>query len=382
MAKQKLREAIATEAARLILRGKETEYAVARKRAARWLSRRKVDSVDMPSAAEIQSQLHLLAGLFTNEHQSAALLAMREAALELMVLLEDFQPRLFGCVVDGPVLPGSEITLRVAASTLDDVISMLDIAGFHTRVCRVETGRGPGGEPEGEVVRFHHRFPCEITVRGDGSAADQQVDDSIVEGEIDYPKLESQEYIDPGQLRRLIEQTGGPATIQTETTHPEPADEHQYHPDAFATMHLLLKRLGQVQFDSADHPEGNVLYHSLQVFERGLSERPYDEEFLLACLLHDAGMAIDRRDPVRALLRALGDLISERTRFLIENRSAGLEYLQTGKMSRSLRRSEHFDDLVLLARCDREGRTPGAEVCELDEALNSIQSLETSWDDV
>ena len=87
MAKQKLREAIATEAARLILRGKETEYAVARKRAARWLSRRKVAAVDMPSAAEIQSQLYLLAGLFTNEHQSAALLAMREAALELMVLL-------------------------------------------------------------------------------------------------------------------------------------------------------------------------------------------------------------------------------------------------------------------------------------------------------
>ena len=65
------------EAARLMLRGKETDYAAARKRAARWLSRRKVDATDMPTAAEIQLQLYALSGLFAAEHQTASLAAMR-----------------------------------------------------------------------------------------------------------------------------------------------------------------------------------------------------------------------------------------------------------------------------------------------------------------
>ena len=41
------------------------------------------------------------------------------------------------------------------------------------------------------------------------------------------------------------------------------------------------------------HPEGDVLYHSLQVFELAREHRPYDEEFLLAALLHDIGKGRD-----------------------------------------------------------------------------------------
>ena len=47
------------------------------------------------------------------------------------------------------------------------------------------------------------------------------------------------------------------------------------------------------------HPEGDVLYHSLQVFELARDELPYDEEFLLAALLHDVGKAIDPQRPRR-----------------------------------------------------------------------------------
>ena len=53
-----------------------------------------------------------LAGLFSAEQQAAGLLAMREAALELMQLLGAFRPRLYGCALDGPVVAGSAITYQ------------------------------------------------------------------------------------------------------------------------------------------------------------------------------------------------------------------------------------------------------------------------------
>ena len=67
------------------------------------------------------------------------------------------------------------------------------------------------------------------------------------------------------------------------------------------------------------HPEGDVLYHSLQVFELARDELPYDEEFLLAALLHDVGKAIDPADHVQAALDALGETVTERTAWLIRH---------------------------------------------------------------
>ena len=74
------------------------------------------------------------------------------------------------------------------------------------------------------------------------------------------------------------------------------------------------------------HPEGDVLYHLLQVFELAREERPWDEEFLLAALLHDVGKGIDPYDHVAAGLQALDGLITQRTAFLIEHHMLALEY--------------------------------------------------------
>ena len=111
------------EAARLMLRGKESDYAAARKRAARWLSRRKINASDMPSAAEIQTQLYALSGLFAAEHQAASLAAMRAAALELMTVLSEYDPHISGSAIDGSVIAGALPQLELSAETvacLDD----------------------------------------------------------------------------------------------------------------------------------------------------------------------------------------------------------------------------------------------------------------------
>ena len=142
---------------------------------------------------------------------------------------------------------------------------------------------------------------------------------------------------------------------------------------------MLLLPLEEVKQSPRYHPEGDVLYHSLQVFELARDQRPYDEEFLLAALLHDIGKGIDPADHVAAGLAALDGLITDRTRFLIENHMLAHDY-QTGKLPPKARRrleaSPDFEDLLLLREVDDAGRVPGAAVGTVDEALDYLKELE------
>jgi hypothetical protein len=149
--------------------------------------------------------------------------------------------------------------------------------------------------------------------------------------------------------------------------------------DHFRTYELLLRPLEHVMQSPEEHPEGDVLYHSLQVFELARQRLPYDEEFLTAALLHDVGKAIDRRDHVAAGLEELDGLISPRTAWLIEHHVEGLLWGKAGAIGARTRRrleaSESFDELMLLAECDRQGRAVGARTCDVDEAIEYLRRL-------
>jgi hypothetical protein len=142
---------------------------------------------------------------------------------------------------------------------------------------------------------------------------------------------------------------------------------------------LLLLPLEDVRQSPVWHPEGDALYHSLQVFEQARNRRPYDEEFLLAALLHDVGKAIDPGDHVGAALLALEGLITDRTQFFIAHHMDAREY-RGGKLGARLRRelpaSPDFEDLMLLEECDVAGREPGASVGSVDDALEYLRKLE------
>ncbi len=136
--------------------------------------------------------------------------------------------------------------------------------------------------------------------------------------------------------------------------------------------------LSHIQRDRRTHPERDVLYHSLQVFRLACEELPYDEEFLAAALLHDVGLGIDPHDPVAAGLNALGDSISERTAWLIENLAMVHDHLgrTIGIRARCrLQNSESGDELILLAKCDDAGRVPGADAPDLEDALAYLREL-------
>jgi len=140
----------------------------------------------------------------------------------------------------------------------------------------------------------------------------------------------------------------------------------------------LLRPLADINQDLVQHPEGDVLYHSLQVFALASDRLPYDEEFLTAALLHDVGMAIERHDSVAAGLKALEGLVSSRTAWFIENLPVA-EGLARGTLGmrgrRRLNASPDSEELSLLAECDRDGRKRGARVWDIEDAIEKIRDL-------
>lgn len=168
----------------------------------------------------------------------------------------------------------------------------------------------------------------------------------------------------------------------------EPAEDHPESPlpdrlgdllDRFEVYRLRLEPLHDVKQSPKDHPEGDALYHSLQVFDLAREARPFDEEFLLAALLHDVGKAIDSQEHVYAGLESLSGSIPERTAWLIEHHMDLLtrpDRPVSPKTIAKLRESEHYDDLVLLRELDDAGRVPGTPVGTVAEALEYLKGLE------
>ena len=185
-----------------------------------------------------------------------------------------------------------------------------------------------------------------------------------------------------GEVLDLARSRGGPEP----DGNPEPDDADAPlgrmgdHVDRFAIYKLRLDPLAAVKQNPKYHPEGDALYHSLQVFERARAARPYDEEFLLAALLHDVGKAIEPKDHVTAGLDALQGTLTERSAWLIAHHMDVLALRQRVLDTRTRREigaSEWFEDLVLLRELDEAGRVPGAPACTVDEALDYLRGLET-----
>jgi len=175
------------------------------------------------------------------------------------------------------------------------------------------------------------------------------------------------------QIRREVSRQSGPA-----------GGSAHLGGDRLEQIADLVKMLEHVKQDPVKHPEGDVLDHTLQVFDRVHEERPFDEELLTAALVHDVGRAVDRADPVTACVSALGDLITERTRWLVESLEAATAHgNQTLGLRARQRLESHADflDVLLLAECDRKACIRGYDAVSLDEAIAILRALAAADED-
>jgi hypothetical protein len=213
------------------------------------------------------------------------------------------------------------------------------------------------------LILVRDRFPFEITIYG-AKLAHYVFKSSITGKPIERASL--------AQLESLIRGQYGDANLDQD------ALEAESKLDRFQIYEMLLLPLERVKQSPKWHPEGDALYHSLQVFDLARDELPYDEEFLLAALLHDVGKGIDPADHVAAGLEALDGYITERTRWLIEHHMLGHAHYEGTLGSRVRHRlsaNESFEELLLLAKCDRAGRQRGVATPEVDEALEYLRDL-------
>ncbi len=358
----KLRRQIAWEAACLMYHRQESEYFRAKQKAAQRICRGWVKPSDLPSNAEIRDEIQSLARLYEGEDRTRKLQEMRLEALRLMRLLWRFRPRLIGSVLTGHVRQGSDVDLHVFSDSVEAVTLALDEVGAVYDVQRKRV-RKHGEERVFTHIHILDRFPFELTVYPSDKA--HYVSKSSITGK-------AIERASIAQLERLLSQEYPQLQLS------DALEEMEQRVDRFRVYESLLLPLEHVKENPKFHPEGDALYHSLQVFELARDELPYDEEFLLAALLHDVGKGIDREDHVTAGLEALQGFITERTAWLIEfHMDAGsiLEGTLGVRARRRLQQSENYEELLLLAECDRDGRAVGVAVADLDEALEYVREL-------
>jgi predicted nucleotidyltransferase len=363
MADSKLRQAIAFEAARLMYERIESEYFTAKQKAAKRLCRGSVKPSDLPSNAEIRDLIQTFARMHEGDKRVENLQAMRLHALRMMRLLCKFRPRLIGSVMTGHIRKGSDIDLHLFSDHVEPITHLLDAEGVQYDVERKNVVKH-GEERIFTHIHVYDTFNFELTIYPEDKAH------YVFKSSITGKAIERASIAELEQLLR--EEYPGLDIDGTLSDHEESVDPYQL-------FRLLLLPLESVKQNPLYHPEGDVLYHSLQVFEHALQVRPYDEEFLLAALLHDVGKGIDPYDHVQAGLQALEGLITERTAWLIEHHMIALEY-KAGSLGHRqrlrLEESDDFEDLMLLRECDDAGRVRGAAVCTVDEALETIRELE------
>jgi hypothetical protein len=159
-----MRQAIAREAARLMIEHGHDDYGFAKRKAAERFG--VTDLAVLPKNTEIEDALAEHQRLFVPETHASELVSMRSTAVEAMRLLAEFEPRLVGPLLTGTATAHSDITLHLFADTPETVAVRLidrgipyELAERRFRTQRDETEAFPAvrfaaGEHEVDATIF------------------------------------------------------------------------------------------------------------------------------------------------------------------------------------------------------------------------------------
>lgn len=342
----------------------ESEYYRAKMKAARRICHGWVKPKDLPSNAEIREEIQALARMHEGQSRTDNLQRMRLVALRVMKWLQRFHPRLIGSTLTGHIRQGSDIDIHLFSDSIEGVTSELDNQLLFYDVER-KLVRKDGQQRVFTHVHLRDEFPVELTIYA-ASLSSHVFKSSITGKAIERASI--------AQLEQLLSREYPSISLENELT------EMEDRPDRWQYYTSLLLPLENVKQHLKYHPEGDVLYHSLQVFDLACDQQPYDEEFLLAALLHDVGKGIDPSQHVESGLEALQGYITARTAWLIEHHMLAHRIADGSigaRAHRRLREHPDYEDLLLLGECDRAGRAVGVQTSSLEEALQIIEDLRT-----
>jgi hypothetical protein len=363
----KLRRSIAHEAARLLYLHEESEYFRAKQKASRRLCKGWVKPADLPTNAEIRDAVQSLARMFEGSSRVDALRDMRITALRVMRLVSKYHPKLIGSVLTGHVRQGSDIDIHVFSDSVESIAACFESECIPYEIEQKRV-RKDGANTTYTHIHVRESYSIELTIYRENMRS-HGFKSSITGKPIERASLLELE----GLLRNEYPDLNTEEALKIMNDTPDP----------FQVFYSLLLPLENVKQHPKYHPEGDVLYHSLQVFDLACDSLPYDEEFLLAALLHDVGKGIEPETHVESGLEALEGWITQRTHWLIANHMEAQRIFDGtigSRAHRRLRENENYEDLLLLAECDRDGRVPGALTTELEEAIDYVRSLaDDSW---
>jgi hypothetical protein len=114
---------VATEAARILATEGQHNYHAAKKKAAERIG--VSERLALPSNLEVKDALRSYQALYGGPEHRDTIEGLRQVAARVMRLLEAFQPRLVGSVLDGTANAHSRIALHIFADSVETAILFL-----------------------------------------------------------------------------------------------------------------------------------------------------------------------------------------------------------------------------------------------------------------
>lgn len=131
----------------------------------------------------------------------------------------------------------------------------------------------------------------------------------------------------------------------------------------------LLSDLSSVEQNPKYHPEGDALFHSLQVFELSL-KFTNDPEVWAAALFHDIGKAVDGPTHPQIGAEMLDGIFNPNVCWLVSHHLDLL--IAPAKTRQKYAGTKRLNQLSMLRHFDLKGRDPFCEVCSPEWAVDTL----------